>query len=47
MVILLALGQSHDCPSASETTLKDTDKLDRYPARTSEIKELFWSQIRG
>ena len=26
-VALLALGLSYDCPSASEVTLKDTDKI--------------------
>ena len=34
-VTSLALGQSHDCPSAGEVTLKDMGKIDLYPATTN------------
>ena len=30
----LALGQSYDCPSASEATLKDMGKIDQYQTMT-------------
>ena len=33
-VASLALGQSYDCPSASEATLKDMTKLAQYPTTT-------------
>ena len=29
-VASLALGQSYDCPSASEVTLKDMDEIDQF-----------------
>ena len=35
-VALLALGQSHDCPSDSEVTLKDMGKTDHYQAMTKQ-----------
>ena len=33
-----ALGQSHDCPSASEATLKDMGKVVWYPTTTKCIE---------
>ena len=32
----LALGQSYDCPSASEGTLKDVDNIDHYKSTTQQ-----------
>ena len=32
----LALGQSYDCPSASEGTLKDVDNIDHYKTTTKQ-----------
>ena len=39
-VTLLALGQSYDCPSASEVTLKDMGKIDHCPTKHNEAPTL-------
>ena len=37
-VTSMALGQSYDCPSASEVTLSDMDKINQYqPTTTCEL----------
>ena len=35
-VTSLALGQSYDCPSASDVTLEDMGKTDRYHTTTDD-----------
>ena len=37
-VTSLALGQSYDCPSASEVTLKDMGKINKYQTTTKHKK---------
>ena len=38
MVASLALGQSYDCPSASEATLKDMGKIDSSQTTTKFLE---------
>ena len=48
-VTSLSLGQSHDCPSASEATLKNMGKINKYhiTARDKKIQTLMVSQYRN